>query len=56
MDLPYVFKANGQYRRMEIEDKFNFNKLFKMLGGNGNKMVLKMGTKFAKSMMKQFFR
>jgi metacaspase-1 len=56
LDLPYVFKANGEYRRMEIEDAFNFNKLFKMFGGKGNKMIMKMGTKFAKGLMKQFMR
>jgi hypothetical protein len=41
---------------MEIEEAFNFNKLFKMFGGKGNKMMIKMGTKFAKNMMKQFMR
>ncbi|KAL3913606.1 MAG: hypothetical protein SGARI_000574 [Bacillariaceae sp.] len=56
LDLPYIFKANGQFRKMEIEDKFNFNKLFKMFGKGGNKMVMRMGKRFAKDMVKQFMR
>jgi hypothetical protein len=56
LDLPYVFKANGEYRRMEIEEAFNFNKLFKMFGGNGKKILMKMGNRFAKKMIKQFLK
>ncbi|KAG7370731.1 caspase domain containing protein [Nitzschia inconspicua] len=56
MDLPYVFKANGEYRRMEIEDAFDFNKILKLFGGKGNTMIMKMGTNVAKNMMKQFFK
>jgi hypothetical protein len=56
LDLPYVFKANGQFRRMEIDDKFNINKLFKMFGKQGNQTVMRMGTKFAKGMIKQFLK
>jgi hypothetical protein len=41
---------------MEIEETFDFNKLLKMFGGKGNKMMIKMGTRFAKKMMKQFLR
>jgi len=59
LDLPYVFKANGEYRRMEIEDKFDFNKIFRIFGGGGKMggaMMTKVGMKMAKGMLKQFLR
>ncbi|CAB9513837.1 Metacaspase-1 [Seminavis robusta] len=61
LDLPYVFIANGEYTQMEIEDKFNFNKLFSMFGkgplGKGAAKIaqgLKEG-KVRNAMFKQFF-
>ena len=32
LDLPYVFKANGEYERMEIDERFNFGKLARKVG------------------------
>lgn len=43
MDLPYIFKANGQYTQMEIEDKFNFNKLFSKFGEKVGDKIARMG-------------
>ena len=35
LDLPYVFKPDGNFERgMEIDEKFNFGKLFKKIGAN----------------------
>ena len=52
LDLPYIFKANGQMSQMEIDRGFNVTKLFgKFLGGGGNAQNLgklmngKMGKK-----------
>ena len=33
LDLPYVYKANGKFREMEIDEGFNFDKLVGKLGG-----------------------
>jgi hypothetical protein len=33
LDLPYVFKANGQFEQMEIDEKFDFDKLLGKFGG-----------------------
>jgi hypothetical protein len=56
LDLPYVFKANGQYKRMEIEDSFNINKLFAMFGGKLGGKVAKVGMKVAKGVLKQLLK
>ena len=35
LDLPYLFKPDGNFERgMEIDEKFNFGKLFKKIGAN----------------------
>lgn len=64
LDLPYIYKADGKYSRMEIEDTFNFNKFFAMFGkgkmgqamAKGAQQLLStgMGGKMAKGMLKQF--
>jgi hypothetical protein len=69
MDLPYIFKANGKYDRMEIEDmdldkffaKITGNKYFKKIGKEiGNKIANKIGGKVGREavngIMKQFFK
>jgi len=33
LDLPYVFKPNGEFEQMEISRDFDFNKLTKKIGG-----------------------
>jgi hypothetical protein len=59
LDLPYVFKANGQYQRMEIDKKFNIHKLFGKFGKQfekhltnfgGMKQLNKLGGGFLKKM------
>lgn len=52
LDLPYNFKANGQYTRMEIEDKFDFNKLFSIFGGMMGGTMGGLAKGLLKSMMK----
>jgi hypothetical protein len=32
MDLPYIFKADGIFENMEIDENFDFEKLFKKVG------------------------
>ena len=44
LDLPYVFKADGSFRRMEIEDRFDPSKLNALLG---KRPVKKMINKIA---------
>ena len=54
LDLPYEYKANGQYSRMEISsNKFNFNKLFGIGGGTGgvNNINLQQAMKLGKMVM-----
>ena len=41
---------------MEIEDEFNFNKLFSMFGGKLGGKISKMGGGLAKGMLKQFLK
>jgi hypothetical protein len=33
LDLPYVYKANGEFEKMEIDEGFNFDKLLGKVGG-----------------------
>jgi hypothetical protein len=33
LDLPYVFKADGHFAQMEIDEKFDFDKLLGKFGG-----------------------
>lgn len=32
LDLPYIFKADGIFQKMEIDESFDFEKLFKKVG------------------------
>ena len=42
LDLPYVFKANGEFQKMEILSDFNFKKFYtKAKGIRGAKDLLK---------------
>ncbi|CAB9502710.1 Metacaspase-1 [Seminavis robusta] len=39
LDLPYIFKANGEFSQMEIDEGYNEKKGFSFFGGDTGKML-----------------
>lgn len=58
LDLPYIFKADGEMSEMEIDEDFDFGKLFQKFGGDKAKEAAqKFGGKVKKfgGKLKKFF-
>lgn len=52
LDLPYIFKADGIFEKMEIDETFDFEKLFKKVGEHAvRELGNYMKKKYLKDMM-----